>query len=121
MLASARQMVVRVQNILPHKSKDFSRRHTRHSCSIAATMNFSERGFSFDGELNEISLGGARFRPVHNYILERAGDPVVLRFGEEVLEGHIVNTTPQGYGLRLREPIQPDQMDRILAIPHIEI
>lgn len=121
MLSVVRQAAVKAKQAFFHRARNFSRRYERHTCSIPATMSFVERGYSFDCELNEISLGGARLRPVYSHILQRAGDPVVVQCGEESLEAHIVNTTASGYGVRLREPIDDKVLQRILALKAIEV
>lgn len=121
MMSLARRGAIAIKKTVLRRSDNFSRRHERFPCNIAAQLAFPERGFSLDGQLNEMSLGGGRFRPVLTHILERHGDGVLLIVGDRQLEANIVNTTPFGYGLRLREPITGDVLRAIVALKPIDI
>ncbi|WP_181699674.1 PilZ domain-containing protein [Chthonobacter albigriseus] len=110
-----------VRSMIPGMGNSFSRRHERYTCSIIAKLNFIERGFSIDGELNEISLGGGRFRPASTHILMRSEDSVVLVVEAFAIEAYIVNTTPLGYGLKFREPIAETQLTEIRDIKKLDL
>jgi hypothetical protein len=93
----------------------FTRIHERLPCAVWSKLHFIDRGFSSVGIVDEVSQGGMRFRPAQNYICMRMGDVVRIQAGDYNIEATIVNTTEQGYGLRLKKPIEQDDMEAFVA------
>lgn len=98
----------------PFKDKrGFTRAHQRYESCIVGALAFSERGFSLDGALREISIGGCLFRPSSVYILDRKGERVVVRFERVERAGTIMNTRPQGYGIKFDEPMDTIELESL--------
>ena len=79
------------------------RRHERFACCIVAILDIVDKDVPVDGLVTEISQGGLLFRPATRFIFDRRGSSVLVRFGDEVLPGSIVNVTSTGYGVRFDE------------------
>jgi hypothetical protein len=86
------------------------RRHARHSCMIVAAMTITDKGVTLDGLVNEISLGGVKFRPATTYLLDRAGDEVTISMDGVVIAGTIRATTSVGYGVQLAVELEEDDL-----------
>ena len=95
------------------KSKGFVRAHQRYECCIIGEIRFIDRGYSLDGAIRELSIGGALFRSPSNYILHRERERVVVQFDKYDRSGMIMNTRPEGYGIRFDEAIDGEILDRI--------
>jgi len=93
----------------------FTRMHERLPCAVWSKLHFIDRGFSSVGLVDEISQGGMRFRPAKSYICMRMGDVVRIQAGDYTIDATIVNTTEQGYGLRLKNFISPDDIEAFVA------
>lgn len=97
-------------NLFAHK-RGFTRAHQRYECCILGEIGFVDRGFSLQGALREISVGGCLFRPSSVYILERRNERVVMSFERVERLGTIMNTRPQGYGIKFDEPMDLAELD----------
>lgn len=91
------------------------RRHPRHPCCIVGVLTILDRAVPVDGLVTEISLGGALFRPASDFIFNRTGELVTLRFADREWRGQIVNVRKRGYGIRLDTEVAQDEIDDILA------
>ena len=92
----------------------FSRSHERHQCQLSGTMFFLEHGFTIDGYVMEISLGGVLFRPSQTYLVRRHEGTVRITAGPLVAEAELRNTSALGYGLQLRQPLTREQLEQII-------
>ena len=93
----------------------FARSAKRYSCALDASMIRVDRMTNVDGRVVNISLGGAMFRPRRSYLMEVHEVAVCLKLDEFELFGHIVSTTPMGYGIRFDSPIADGDMEQIIA------
>jgi len=93
------------------KPKTFSRRHQRYSCCIVGRLEFPDRGFSMDGSVMEISLGGALFRASSTYMMDRRLEQVRVHFDKHCMRGQIMNIRPEGYGIRFLEPLANEDLE----------
>jgi hypothetical protein len=105
----------RVARLLRFGKSTFARSHERHACFISGTMFFLEHGFTLDGYVEEISLGGILFRPAQSYVVRRSAGTVRLTAGLLVAEAELRNTSALGYGLQLRQTLTQEQLAAILA------
>ena len=94
-----------------NKPKTFSRQHQRYSCCIVGRLEFPERGFSIDGSVMEISLGGALFRTSSTYMIDRRLEQVRVHFDKHCMRGQIMNIRPEGYGIRFSEPLAEEDLE----------
>ncbi|MCB1479110.1 MAG: PilZ domain-containing protein [Tepidamorphaceae bacterium] len=94
-----------------NKPKTFSRQHQRYSCCIVGRLEFPERGFSVDGSVMEISLGGALFRTSSTYMMDRRLEQVRVHFDKHCMRGQIMNIRPEGYGIRFFEPLAEEDLE----------
>lgn len=103
-----------IRKALPFwQSNTFVRAHQRYECVIMAELEFVDRGYSIEGALRELSLGGALFRNSSQYILERGRERIVVHFQRREISGMIMNVRPEGYGLRFDEPLTMGEMDAL--------
>lgn len=93
----------------------FTRMHERLPCAVWSKLHFIDRGFSSIGIIDEVSQGGMRFRPAQSYICMRMGDIVRIQAGDYNIDATIVNTTEQGYGLKFKNFIPPDDIEALVA------
>lgn len=107
--------IARVARLLRFGKSTFSRSHERQACFISGTMFFLEHGFTLDGYVEEISLGGILFRPAQSYVVRRSAGTVRITAGLLVAEAELRNTSTLGYGLQLRQTLTQEQLDAILA------
>jgi hypothetical protein len=96
------------------RKTQFSRAFTRHVVQVDTTMMLIDRMFSFEGRINDISRGGAMFRPKLAYIMYRQDTPVCLQLGSEELFGHILNTSPRGFSIRFDDPLDEEDLVELL-------
>lgn len=92
-----------------HKRK--FERHNIFAVGELVLMNNSQR---MDGVIDEISIGGLRFRPASAYIMERSGDAVSMNLGEMQVSGRIRATRADGYGVQLLEQLSDAQLNLII-------
>jgi hypothetical protein len=98
------------------KKQTFVRRHSRHDCCIVAEMHIIDRDISLQGVLLEISLGGVLFRVASGYLLDRAGQNVTIRFEKLEMQGRIMSTRPQGYGIKLFSNFDPEVFEDLVEL-----
>lgn len=91
------------------------RRHKRFPCCFVAVLTLIQKEIPIDGLVTEISQGGLVFRPASSFIFDRRGNLVTIKFGDEALNGQIVNVTGNGYGIRFAEDLDAEEVDAILA------
>jgi hypothetical protein len=108
-MKAIRSLIDRLLKLTKGKSR-FYRAHQRLSCAIWVKLDFVDRGFRIPGLVDEMSEGGMRFRPALSHICVRSGDMVIAWVGDAVIEAVIVNTTEQGYGLRLKQPLSSEDV-----------
>jgi hypothetical protein len=91
------------------------RSHRRYPCYIVGVLDILDRGVPLDGLVTEISEGGALFRPASTFIFDRRRAPVSLRFTDREWRGEIVNVKANGYGVRLDNPVSPEEIEFIIG------
>jgi hypothetical protein len=89
------------------------RSYPRHSCCIVGVVVILGRNVPIDGLVTEISRGGALFRPASDFIFDRNGAEIALRFAEREWRGVIVNIRRKGYGIRWEAIVTQDEVDDI--------
>jgi hypothetical protein len=92
----------------------FERSAERFVCQLPARLELCESGVTFDGRINNISLGGAMFRPALAYLLSRSEGAVRITIGGHEIAGEIMGTSPNGYGLRFDVALNRNQLDLLL-------
>jgi hypothetical protein len=100
---------------LLRKPAAWVRRHERFACCVVAVLDIVDKNVPVDGLVTEISQGGLLFRPASTYIFDRRGSSVLVRFGDDEIEGDIVNVKPAGYGVRFHHEIPAEHVQRLLA------
>lgn len=88
----------------------FIRKYDRHDCSFISTLIFLDTSAKLDGIVNEISQGGAIFRPAQSYILERQGDTVGLELNGVSISGKIVTTRDFGYAIKFFKDLPEEEV-----------
>jgi hypothetical protein len=91
------------------------RSYPRHSCCIVGVLVILGRNVPIDGLVTEISLGGSLFRPASDFVFDRNGAEVALRFAEREWRGVIVNIRRKGYGIRWDSIVTQEEVDDITA------
>ena len=92
-----------------------NRVYARFDCNIRAELVLPEKALSLDGVLTEISRGGIRFREASSWILDRRGQPVIVRLPWLDLPGTIVNVGSTGYGIRLDRLLREEALEAFLT------
>jgi PilZ domain len=92
----------------------FSRAAVRYSCQLDGSLIMIDRMASFDGRMIDFSAGGAMFRPKLVYLMDRRDVPVCLDVGGVEVFGRIASTNPSGFGIRFDEPLDDDDIARLL-------
>lgn len=98
------------------RGKSRHRAFTRHHCCAVSTVLLGEKGIELEGLTLELSRGGALFREACTFILERNGSPIILRLPDVALAGTVVNTRPEGYGIRFEKLIDDDILQEYLRL-----
>jgi len=106
--------ISRLTRLFRFQKSNFSRSHERHHCKLSGSIFFLEHGFTLDGYVEEISLGGVLFRPAQTYMVRRFEGTVRVTAGPLVAEGELRNTSAFGYGLQLRQQLTQEKLDEIL-------
>ena len=57
------------------RKRVFARNAARHSCRIEGDLILVDSGVVYSGQVQNLSLGGAMFRPRLAYLLNRRGTP----------------------------------------------
>ncbi|MEM9710556.1 MAG: PilZ domain-containing protein [Pseudomonadota bacterium] len=91
------------------------RRHSRHGCSVLATLQFMNSATLMYGLVTEVSVSGLRFRPAKSFLLERNGAQVSCAFEQFRLPGKIVASRANGYGIALHEEIDLTLLEAFVA------
>ncbi len=97
------------------RKRVFARNAARHTCRIEGDLILVDSGVVYSGQVQNLSLGGAMFRPRLAYLLNRRGTPARLRIGDRTIEGSIVSTTPSGFGISFASALDEAALDHILA------
>ena len=97
------------------RNATFHRSAERFDCRFPARLQLCDSGVVYEGRIDNISLGGAMFRPQLAYLLARHGQ-VLLYLGGGEIAADIVATTPRGYGLRFDHPMAEARLRQILAV-----
>lgn len=92
------------------------RRFERHAAFIVAQMVIMNTSQRFDGVINELSLGGMRFRPASRFLQRREMETVTLLVGGRTYSGRIRASRPDGYGIELLENMSDDALGDLLAV-----
>jgi hypothetical protein len=100
---------------LMRKSVNFVRRHPRYPVCIVGVLDILDRNLPLDGLVTEVSEGGALFRPASSFVFDRRYAPVAIRFNDREWRGEIVNVKPDGYGIRLDQPVSAEEIESITA------
>ena len=112
-----RQAMLRTESMLTlllRRPAAWVRRHERFACCIVAVLDIVDKDVPVDGLVTEISQGGLLFRPATRFIFDRRGSSVLVRFDDEEWAGSIVNVKATGYGVRLDNELQPEQIQSLL-------
>lgn len=96
------------------KPASWVRRHERFACCVVAVMQITDKDVPIDGLVTEISQGGLLFRPASTYIFDRRGSSVMVRFGDDEIDGEIVNVKSDGYGVRFHDEISVERVHQLL-------
>jgi hypothetical protein len=94
----------------------FARAAVRHVCQIDGEIVLTEKMARYDGRLINLSQGGAMFRPRLAYLMNRREVAVQVQVGGLAINGEIVATTPEGYGIRFDEPLADAVLAHLLAL-----
>lgn len=78
----------------------FTRKYERYACSFISKMVFLDTSAKLEGIVNEISQGGAIFRPAQSYILKRTGETIGLELNGVSISGTIITTRNFGYAIK---------------------
>ena len=92
------------------------RRFERHAVFIVAEMALMNTSQRFDGVINEISLGGVRFRPASRFLLRRDMETVTVSIDGQKFSGRIRASRPDGYGIELLEHMSEDNLQALLQL-----
>lgn len=96
------------------RKRIFARQAVRHPCRIDGELLLLDSGVSYVGQLQNLSSGGAMFRPRLAYLLYRRDTPARLRLGAISIEGRIVSTTPAGFGLSFAGTLDAGMVEHVL-------
>lgn len=96
------------------RSDSWVRRYERHACCVIAVLEIVDKEVPVDGLVTEISEGGLLFRPASQFIFDRTGAEVIVRFSEDEVAGVIVNVKSHGYGVRFHRPVEEERVLTIL-------
>ncbi|MGL1920568.1 MAG: hypothetical protein OCD03_06050 [Hyphomicrobiales bacterium] len=92
----------------------FIRKYDRHDCSFISKMVFLDTSAKLEGIINEISQGGAIFRPAQSYILERKGETIGLDLNGVSVSGTIVTTRDFGYAIKFFKDLKEEEVQYAL-------
>lgn len=91
------------------------RKFERHKIFAVAEMVLMNNSQRIDGVIDEISIGGLRFRPASAFIMERSGEAVSISLGELQVSGRIRATRADGYGVQLLDKLNDEQLDVLIG------
>ena len=96
-------------------SKRVSTKQSVHkSCCLVGVLMVLDRNLALDGLVMGISEKGVLFRQAAQYIFDRSGAEVSIRFGDHDRRGRISGVTPQGYFIQFTEPMSARDVMTIL-------
>lgn len=109
---------MKLSNLIPSKlkpnpkpaSSKQSRKYERYDCSFISKMVFLDTSAKLEGIVNEISRGGAIFRPAQSYILKRQGETIGLELNGVSVSGTIVTTRNFGYAIKFFKDLTEQEM-----------
>ena len=91
------------------------RQFSRHETFVISRMVMMGTSQGVDGVINEISVGGLRFRPAATFLQRRDGEAVSILVGKSSYSGRIRSSRPDGYGIQLLDKLSEEQLGEILA------
>lgn len=114
---------MKLSNLIPakfranskHDAKKFTRKYERHNCSFVSKMVLLDTSAKLEGIVNEISRGGAIFRPAQSYILKRRGETIGLELNGISVSGTIVTTRDFGYAIKFFKDLTEQEMQQALT------
>lgn len=114
--------MMKISDLIPFKFRkkvatqagEFVRKYDRHDCSFISKLVFLETSAKLEGIVNEISQGGAIFRPAQSYILERHGETIGLELNGVSVSGTIVTTRSFGYAIKFFKDLPQDEVQYAL-------
>lgn len=86
----------------------------RRPCTIVAVMMMLDRSVALDGMVMALSEKGVLFRQASNYILDRTGTAVMMRFADIELRGTVRESTPEGYWVRFATPLSTERVQQLI-------
>lgn len=86
----------------------------RRPCTIVAVMMMLDRSVALDGMVMAISEQGVLFRQASNYILDRTGTAVLMRFADIELRGTVRDTSAEGYWIRFASPLDKERVQALI-------
>ncbi|MCA0406688.1 MAG: hypothetical protein LCH39_11120 [Proteobacteria bacterium] len=86
----------------------------RRPCTIVAVMMMLDRSVALDGMVMAVSEQGVLFRQASNYILDRTGTAVLMRFADIELRGTVRETSPEGYWVRFATPLDKERVQALI-------
>lgn len=95
-------------------SQNFVRKYDRHDCSFISKLVFLDTSAKLEGIVNEISQGGAIFRPAQSYVLERRGETIGLELNGISVSGTIVTTRDFGYAIKFFKDLPEEEVQYAL-------
>lgn len=96
-------------------AKNFTRKYERFDCSFVSKMVLLDTSAKLEGIVNEISRGGAIFRPAQSYILKRRGETIGLELNGISVSGTIVTTRNFGYAIKFFKDLSEEEMQHALT------
>lgn len=113
---------MQLSNLIPSKLRKkpslednkLNRKYERYECSFVSKLVFLDTSAKLEGIVNEISLGGAIFRPAQSYILERHGETIGLELNGISVSGTIITTRSFGYAIKFFKNLTEQEMQYAL-------
>jgi hypothetical protein len=102
------------------RRKMFDRSSERFSCHVPGKMELCDSGVVLEGQMINVSMGGAMYRPALAYLMSRKSGEVILRLGDLSISGQIIGTSPFGYGVRFDTALSETLLHRVLAMESLE-
>jgi len=93
----------------------FARAAVRHTCRIDGEIVLTGKMASYEGRLINLSVGGAMFRPRLAYLMHRRGVSVQIQIAGLAIDGEIMATTPEGFGIRFERPLGDAELAHLLS------
>jgi hypothetical protein len=86
----------------------------RQNCCIVGVLMLLDRALALDGLVLELGADTLLFRQGAHFIFDRNGAEVSIRFGEFDRRGRITDVSKRGYVITLFEPLQQDELARLM-------